>query len=68
MVSCTDCVHYEACKMWYKAVDTATDSLNERFNNYTKQNLVTPLAGIGFPQVAETKEELCDNYEKRKRI
>ena len=68
MVSCTDCVHYEACKMWHEGNDTLVGALNNLLGvkDYPPNRKSIPY--LHFPRVAETKEELCDNYEKRKRI
>ena len=61
MVTCTDCVHYKACKMWVEHVDSLVDD----FNSLIKP----PLKGIehfNFPLVAETKGKLCTHYSKAK--
>ena len=71
MVTCTDCIHYNACCAWVdqnsKVVDSLNvlDSLNELYSR-TLSSKAKPISRIQFPLVAETKEELCKNYEKVK--
>lgn len=60
MVSCTECVHYNACSMWQKATEGLT-TLSNRFLEADDK-----LPHIHFPGVKETKKELCEHYEKAK--
>lgn len=62
MVTCTDCVHYKACKMWVEHVDGLVDD----FNSLIKTAYNKGIEHFNFPLVAETKGKLCDNYDKAK--
>lgn len=68
MVSCTDCVHYNACKKWANHTDNLVDSLNYLYLTLKEQfNMpLSTIHHIKFPSVAETKEMLCENYIKAK--
>lgn len=68
MVSCTDCVHYNACKTWSEHTDRIADVLNSGFEQLSKLVNISyeKVNHIPFPIVAETPKELCENYLKAK--
>lgn len=68
MVSCTECVHYNACREWAKHVNRIIDEFNRGHCKLAKALEVSfsNVDYLEFPFVEENKEALCENYEKAK--
>ena len=68
MVSCTECVHYNACKQWVDHINSMCDALNDSYDSLGSALNVSlgHVTHLAFPMVAETKDKLCDNYDKAK--
>lgn len=68
MVSCTGCVHYHACKVWAEHNEKLVYTYNNGMDRLSKivDFGFKGIDHINFPLVAETKEAMCENYEKAK--